>query len=101
MSDTPRTDAAVFFYEAGNGQTAVVPANVARELERESNLAEAKLNYLRSQSAGLMGEKLYKLEKELAELREELRLRHEADVKASAYAKQDISPQVSHTNGDK
>lgn len=78
MSDTPRTDEVYAKSLGADGY-----ANLARQLERELNLAEAKLTYLRSHRAGEMGEKLYKLEHDLAECREELRLRHEADVKVS------------------
>ena len=43
-----------------------------RKAEEQLELAERKLTYLRSQLAGEMGEKLYKLEQELAERDEQL-----------------------------
>jgi transposase len=84
MSDTPRTEALVL--QDLNRPVEDAHDHLldhARRLERELTLAEGKLAYLRSQRAGEMGEKLYRLEQELNEAREEIRLRHEADVKAS------------------
>lgn len=94
-SRTPRTDAVEFYAGDLDGGQEAVPADFARELERELNAvricvgvaskergewaaereglvnqlntAEAKLNYLRSCRAGEMGERLFEMEKVITE----------------------------------
>lgn len=69
MSETPRTDANIEKVYRGAEVTRYVRADFARQLERELVLAEAKLTYLRSTRTGEIGEKLYRLEREVAEYR--------------------------------
>lgn len=82
MSDTPRTDAVIHDGRISEHQTgvAILLVSHARQLERELGRAKASLATL----AGVVAER--------DELREELRLRHEADVKASVAYK--LQPEV-------
>jgi len=54
MSDTPRTDAIVFHHQPGMMHPYdTVPANFARQLERELNEAHAREAQLREELDGL------------------------------------------------